>query len=259
MKEQTKVMRLDTKEQGLIELLRKEGVEPLTRLLEMALDNPDTYNDERMKNEEYVKTLRNGKWIRSILKNETFSLENIDSCDYLLSVQIEEIKKAIHENKNIVITGTTGVGKTVLLNALLKYQLERFPERKSVVIENHPEISPNIDFENKNLLIRDDGDFSMRSLRFLQDSNEPSRLIIGELMADEDFLAVTSGLQGGSSILTTSARNFGLRMLNRLKAMPNTEKQIEMLYEVNFLIIDISIGLEGQRIVEIKKECIKNE
>ncbi|MES5837667.1 ATPase, T2SS/T4P/T4SS family [Bacillus cereus group sp. MG11] len=259
MKEQTKVMRLDTKEQGLIELLRKEGVEPLTRLLEMALDNPDTYNDERMKNEEYVKTLRNGKWIRSILENETFLLKDLESCDYLSSVQIEKFKKAIQENKNIVITGTTGAGKTVLLNALLKYQLERFPERKSVVIENYPEISPNIDFENKNLLIRDDGDFSMRSLRFLQDSNEPSRLIVGELMADEDFLAVTSGLQGGSSILTTSARNFRLRMLNRLRAMPNTEKQIEMLYEVNFLIIDISIGLDGQRIVEIKKECIKHE
>lgn len=259
MKEQTKVMRLDTKEQGLIELLRKEGVGPLTRLLEMALNNPDTYNDERMKNEEYVKMLRNGKWIRSILKNETFSLESLDSCDYLLSVQIEEIKKAIQENKNIVITGTTGVGKTVLLNALLKYQLEEFPERKSVVIENYPEISPNIDVENKKVLIQDNGDFSMRSLRFLQDSNEPSRLIVGELMADEDFLAVTWGLQSGSSILTTSARNFGLRLLNHLRGMPNTEKQIETLYGMSFLEIHVSMDSEGQRIIDIKEECIKHE
>ncbi|MED0951378.1 ATPase, T2SS/T4P/T4SS family [Bacillus mobilis] len=259
MKEQTKVMRLDAKEQRLIELLRKEGVEPLTSLLDMVLNNEGTYDNERMKNEEYVKTLRIGKWIRSLLKDEKFLLEDFESCGYLSSVQIKEIKIAMQQNKNIVITGSTGVGKTTLLNSLLKYQLEKFPERKLVIMEHCPEISPNIDCDNEKILVRDDGDFSMKSLRFLQDSNEPSRLIIGELMTDEEFLSLTSGLQGGCAILATSAgRDFGLRTLNRLMSIPNTKKQIEMLYGTSFLLVHVSNAPLGQKVIDIKEECIQH-
>ncbi|WP_144536992.1 ATPase, T2SS/T4P/T4SS family [Bacillus thuringiensis] len=259
MKEQTKVMRLDKKEQRLIELFRQEGMEPLTSLLEMVLNNEGTYDKERMKNEEYVKVLRTGKWMRSLLKNEKFLLEDFESCGYLSSEKRKKIEQAIQENKNIIITGSVGVGKTVLLNALMKYQLDRFPERKSVIVERCPEISLDIDCD-ETILIRDDGDFSMKSLRFLQDSNEPSKLTIGELLTDEDFLSLVAGLQGGSSVSTTlqcgEGEELKKRILSRLKWMNNTEKQIEALHGTSFLEVHMSMDSEGQRIIDIKEVCI---
>ncbi|MFJ8531111.1 ATPase, T2SS/T4P/T4SS family [Bacillus sp. NPDC094106] len=243
MKEKTKVMRLNKQEQRLIEMLRKQGSKTLSNILRTFLHSK--VSKYVVNNENFLKELSTAKWILSILENKVFSLESLREDGCISDVQMGEIKKAIQQNKNILITGHVGAGKTTILKALFEYQLRLFPERKLVVMEDFPEIYHDSNYNQDNIIFRNNGDLSIKDLCFLQDSKEPTRLIIGEVMDDSDFLAILSGLQVGSSILTTLQGEDWKRCVG---------KQQDMLFQTNFVVIQVSINEAGKRTIKIVED-----
>jgi len=116
------------------------------------------------------------------------------------------LKLAVQRRKTIVISGGAGVGKTTLLNALVK---EIAPHERLIVIEDAPEI--RLDRPNAVGLVAvrgDQGEAQVSADELLQASMRmrPDRVLLGELRGSEAFAflrAVNSGHPG--SITTVHA------------------------------------------------------
>ena len=112
---------------------------------------------------------------------QIYSLE-----EYLLEGRIskelyDKIVSHIEKRSNIVVSGSTGSGKTTLTNACIKKMLDFTPEERIYIVEDTPEIqcsSPN----KIQLYIRKEQAVSaiQTALRF-----SPKRIIFGELRSPE--------------------------------------------------------------------------
>ncbi|MBL7669352.1 MAG: CpaF family protein [Bdellovibrionaceae bacterium] len=134
--------------------------------------------------------------------------------------QIPLFQSLIDQQKNFLVIGTTGSGKTSLLNALLS--LTRHNER-ALLIEDSPELEiPNS--VSMKLLTREDpqkiqtpitqADLVKRSLRL-----RPDRIVMGELRGEEakDFLmCLSTGHRGSFGTLHAQSAHQALLRLEML-------------------------------------------
>ncbi len=164
--------------------------------------------------------------------------------------EIEYILQSIKDQKNILIVGPTGSGKTTILNSCLQV-LD--PLDRCVIIEDTNElICPNV--SSTKLLTRteqfsdlrtyDQSDLLKQSLRM-----RPQRLIIGEIRGSEakDYLmALSTGHEGGlCSMHANHPRQalIRLEMLIQLGAPQWSLQAIRQLIQLSLNII-ITVGCE---------------
>jgi pilus assembly protein CpaF len=132
------------------------------------------------------------------------------------------LRAAVAARKNIMIAGSTNVGKTTLLRALAN---EIPPEERLITVERALELGlgefadlhPNVvAFEER--LPNSEGlggvsmaDLVRRSLRM-----NPSRVIVGEVLGDEIVTMLNAMSQGNDGSLSTVHANSAIEVFNRI-------------------------------------------
>lgn len=169
-----------------------------------------------------------------------FSLEDYEH-QILLSSLMEK-------KKNILISGSTGSGKTTLAQALLKTcsnkeHLVILEDTHEIFLEN--KTTTHLLSNEKNSLI----DYCSYALRI-----SPDRLILGELRGEEVLPLILAMNTGHNGFLTTIHANNAVGALQRLKTLleffaPKSGHCFEMVCQN----IDIVVHMENKKIVEIIK------
>ncbi|AJD29280.1 type II/IV secretion system protein E [Clostridium sporogenes] len=143
--------------------------------------------------------------------------------------EADYLAKSMRENKNIIITGRIGVGKTTLLNSLLDYQ------------------------DNVNIMTFERvKELNLSKIAVPNDSKD-SRLIINEIQNCDDGLGLLYALNMGSSVLGTiySKGNWHEYFLDLFDGNDNMKKYAEETLSKNkFIQVNISINSDGKRIVD---------
>lgn len=118
---ESKVMRVSKKEQDLIVLTRKIGMNNFLKAL------------EREKNKE-IPTVILDMFFKALKDNDIINInEFFSNKDKDKTTIIEIIKKYLYENKTIIISGSIGSGKTTLLKTLFYMEDE---EKEIVLLED---------------------------------------------------------------------------------------------------------------------------
>ncbi len=139
----------------------------------------------------------------------------------------EIIRLAIKEKKNIVVVGSTGSGKTTLVNAVLEMQARLAPHDRTIVIEDTPELVCEVD-NHLSLLTTD----SFNALSCLKASMRltPSRIVMGEVRdkaAHAMLKAWTTGHPGGLATFHANDARGGLGRLESLVAESPEAKDLD--------------------------------
>ncbi|MGI9608798.1 MAG: CpaF family protein [Acidimicrobiia bacterium] len=117
--------------------------------------------------------------------------------------QTEELRRVLGQRRNIVVSGTTGAGKTALVGALLN---ELPPSERLVVVEDTAELSvagrSAVRMETQPAVGEVDRQVSLRDLVRNALRMRPDRLIVGEVRGPEALdllLALNTGHRGSLS------------------------------------------------------------
>lgn len=181
---------------------------------------------------------------------QIFSLEDYVNSGIMTVDQYDVIVESIKKRENIIVTGSTGSGKTTCTNAIIKKMVELTPDDNFYIVEDTPELQCNAKFKtmlwiNKSFAVK----AVESSLRF-----SPDRIIFGEvrngLVMRELLDAWRTGHNGN---VTTLHAKDGASALLRIKGMlgqENTE-MAEHLSEVIQLIIHLRKTHNGIQLDEI--------
>ena len=181
---------------------------------------------------------------------EIFSLENYVQTGRMTEAQYEKIVESIRERKNIVVSGSTGSGKTTCTNAIIKKMVEFTPDDNFYIVEDTPELQ--CEARMKTMLQIDVADAEKavkESLRF-----SPDRIIFGEVRTGNVMRELLDAWKTGhSGNVTTLHANDGETTLLRIKGMVNKydREMAEHLSEVIQLVVHLKKTPEGIRVDEL--------
>ena len=148
-----------------------------------------------------------------------FTLEELVANGTLLSAFYDELIRAVEDRKNILISGSTGSGKTTLVKALL----DLIPENERVLlIEDTAELP--LERPNRVRFVAREGVF-IRDLLKASLRHRPDRIIVGEVRdgAAYDLLeALTTGHAGSISTIHANSAPHALNRLARLALHADT-------------------------------------
>ncbi len=179
----------------------------------------------------------------------TFNFRSLKDMGWAPDQQVSTILDQIEMHNNILIVGTTGSGKTTLINSMLQTVKDNC---RCVIIEDTSElITPN-DVSTK-LLTRqqernhfyeyDQAELIRQSLRM-----RPERLIVGEVRGHEakDYLlALSTGHNGGFCSLHASSARQALLRLEMLVQMGAPQWSLETIRRLIQLSLDTIIVVDS--------------
>ncbi len=145
-----------------------------------------------------------------------FTLEDYLEKGVITSKQVDLIKKAIADHKNIVIVGGTSSGKTTLVNACIDHMSKIAKNERIVIIEDTGEIQCKAE---NSILYHTSKEVSMSDLLKTTLRMRPDRIIIGEVRdkAALDLLdAWSTGHAGG---ISTVHANNASQALDRIEGL----------------------------------------
>ncbi len=164
-----------------------------------------------------------------------------------------ELKKLIHEKKNILLAGAGGSGKSSLLASLV----DQIPSEEHIIIlEDTHEISLNK--ENFTYFLGNDflPNKSLRDLCSFSLRLRPDRIILGEIRAKEIIPFVLAMNTGHKGLLSTIHADSGVEAISRMALLflingnyPGLT--FEMAVKLMSKNIDIVIYLKDRRIKEM--------
>jgi pilus assembly protein CpaF len=194
--------------------------------------------------------------IRIHRHNKKITLESLFLVENMLdSFTYKFILDAIKTEKNIVISGKGGSGKTSFLRAII----DRIPEEKAITIS---EETTELYIENKNVIQREvlnnrEKDKKITLEKLMKHSLVMSNdvLVVGELKGEEtaSFVdAISTGHNGFATVHSNSASNTLDRLIilfkRDIRAQQYTEKFIAQILSSS---IDYLIYLEKYKVCEI--------
>ena len=188
----------------------------------------------------------------------------------MLDSQIASLLKEIVGNsKNILISGTTGAGKTTFLSSLLN----TLPANTRIITcEEVFELKINssdwVALQTREMNLESEGEVSLRRLIREALRMRPDRLVLGEVRQAEALdllIALNSGMSGMATIHANSARE----AINKLMLLPllgGPNIQAEFVKKTVGQVIDFAIHLERNQtgfrqvaeIIEISNDPIRD-
>lgn len=185
----SKVMRVTKREEELLLFFRNNDIQEITK----QLKNVFMYSANDIK-APYLKDL-----IAIIGFNEALDIELLLKNKFITMEQLTTILNAIYENKNIIITGKVGVGKTVLMNVILNLL-----DKKNLLLMYTGSNEFNLTETCKN-----SNDISILSKNIsMEDISNPnynnSLFVIDEISNRTNMLTLLTALNTGKQIFTTA-------------------------------------------------------
>ncbi len=175
--------------------------------------------------------------------NHSFDLNKLLELNWASPNQIEFLKNAYKDHKNILVVGTTGVGKTTVIDSILRLT----PDNERVLIlEDTDEITPPNQVSAKMLTRHDPqgilpeiaiSDLIRQSLRL-----RPDRLIVGEVRSEEAkdlLLALSTGHAGSLCTLHASSAHQALLRLEMLVQMGAPQWSLETIRKLIFMSVHL--------------------
>ena len=188
----------------------------------------------------------------------------------MLDSQIASLlKEIVGKSKNILISGTTGAGKTTFLSSLLN----TLPANTRIITcEEVFELKINssdwVALQTREMNLESEGEVSLRRLIREALRMRPDRLVLGEVRQAEALdllIALNSGMSGMATIHANSARE----AINKLMLLPllgGPNIQAEFVKKTVGQVIDFAIHLERNQtgfrqvaeIIEISNDRISD-
>ena len=179
------------------------------------------------------------------------------------------LKEIVGNSKNVLISGTTGAGKTTFLSSLLN----TLPANTRIITcEEVFELKLNssdwVALQTREMNQESEGEVSLRRLIREALRMRPDRLVLGEVRQAEALdllIALNSGMSGMATIHANSARE----AVNKLLLLPllgGPNIQAEFVKKTVGQVIDFAVHLERNKagfrqvaeIVEISNDAIKD-
>ena len=182
-----------------------------------------------------------------------FTLAEYVAAGIMTPAQLVVIEAAVKNHRNILVTGSTGSGKTTLVNAIINHMVVIDPSERIVIIEDTGEIQCAADnFVQYHTTL----DISMTLLLRTSLRMRPDRLLVGEVRGPEALdllMAWNTGHEGGAATLHANHARAGLvRMAQLISMHPDAPKHIEpLISEAVQLVIHIARSQDGRRVEEI--------
>ena len=182
-----------------------------------------------------------------------FTLTQYVATGIMTPAQLVVIEAAVKNHRNILVTGSTGSGKTTLVNAIINHMVVIDPSERIVIIEDTGEIQCAADnFVQYHTTL----DISMTLLLRTSLRMRPDRLLVGEVRGPEALdllMAWNTGHEGGAATLHANHAREGLvRMAQLISMHPDAPKHIEpLISEAVQLVIHIARSQDRRRVEEI--------
>jgi type IV secretion system protein VirB11 len=174
--------------------------------------------------------------------SRVFSLDQYVESGILTPEEKEFLCEAIRDHRNILVTGSTGSGKTTLVNGLIQEATHQLPAERLIIIEDTGELqcaaANYVQYHTSPE--RSMTDLVRTSLRM-----RPDRILVGEVRGPEALdllIAWNTGHEGGIATLHANNARAGLVRLATLVSMhPNAPREIEPLIgEATHVVVHIS-------------------
>lgn len=196
--------------------------------------------------------------ISSTFNIRKYSILDLDLNSYveaniMTKRQVEIIKEAVKEHRNILVVGGTGSGKTTLCNAILN-EMAKYNER-IIIIQDTNELKCKV--ENR-VFLRSTMWTSIRNLLYTTLRRTPTRIIIGEVrdgVALNLIKAWNTGHSGGLCTLHADSASLGLMQLESYISEATSASQEIAIVNTIDLVIDIQRHgpkREVRKIIELK-------
>lgn len=169
--------------------------------------------------------------------------------------QNELLRSLVRDKKNILISGSTGSGKTTFLRALLK---EVSPEEHIIILEDTHEIQPTYANQTSMLAQVDCRKKSLKDYCAYALRMSPDRLIVGEMRSTEVvpfMLAMNTGHKGLMSTIHANSCSDALSRIALLFSLYSENKQLDfsLITKLACKNIDYVVHLENKKIVEVAR------
>ena len=187
--------------------------------------------------------------IRKPCKN-IYSLEDYVEHGRMTEKQYNEIVETIKNRGNIIVSGSTGSGKTTCTNAIIKKMVEITPEDNFYIVEDTPELQCTAKMKTTLWIPKSYAAKAVEeSLRF-----SPDRIIFGEVRNGTVMRELLDAWRTGHpGNVTTLHANDGLGTLVRIKSMLGAEDTeiSQHLSDLISLIVHLKKGKSGPVVDEL--------
>lgn len=182
-----------------------------------------------------------------------FTLEDYVESNIMTKNHFNVLKEAIANERNILIIGGTGSGKTTLVNSIIHEIVELNPNERVFIIEDTNEIQCSA---TNRVQYHTTNEVSMTMLLKTTLRMRPDRILVGEVRGPEALdllMAWNTGHEGGVATLHANNAVAGLTRLAQLISMhPDSPKPIAPLIgEAVHFLVHISRTETGRRVQQI--------
>jgi type IV secretion system protein TrbB len=166
----------------------------------------------------------------------------------------EVIRLAVREKKNILVVGSTGSGKTTLVNAILDALAQIAPDDRVITIEDTMELQCPV--QNR-VNLRAVGTVTMLECLRASMRLKPTRIVVGEVRGAEAHVmlkAWNTGHPGGAATVHANDALSGLVRLESLVAEATAAPQQNLIAEAIDLVVFIdeeSALAAGRKVREV--------
>jgi len=164
------------------------------------------------------------------------------------------IRWAVAQRKNILVVGSTGSGKTTLVNAILHWLTQVSPRDRVLLIEDTPELQCAV--ENSVALLAVGNVTMLDCLRACM-RLKPTRIVVGEVRGGEALTmlkAWNTGHPGGAATVHANDALSGLLRLESLVAEATSAPQQKLIAEAVNLVVFVDEETEisaGRKVREV--------
>jgi pilus assembly protein CpaF len=201
--------------------------------------------------------------IRKFRRNIT-DMETLIGDGALTPYMARFLEASVKAKLNILVSGSTGAGKTSLLNILSNFISD---EERIVTIEEVRELNLKqqhlVSLETKSANFDGKGEVTVKDLVYNSLKMRPDRIIIGELLGGEAFYYLQALNTGHDGALTTLHANNPKEALSRLETMAllsgvniSMDALREYISNALDLVVNISRMKDGKRKITSISEVV---
>ena len=191
--------------------------------------------------------------------SRVFTLDQYVAAGIMTAEQKRTLVVAIRDHRNLLVTGSTGSGKTTFLNGSIRELTDQFPTERLIIIEDTAEIQCAA---KDYVQYHTSPDRTMTHLVRMALRMRPDRILVGEVRGPEALdllMAWNTGHEGGLASLHANNASAGLTRLSTLVSMhQDAPREIEPLIgEAVHLVVHIDRQPDKGRVVREIIEVIE--